>query len=150
MSPDLKLEVVILPVSDVDRAKEFYASTLGWRLDADFSTSEAFRVVQVTPPGSGTSVNFGKDVTDGEPGSIAGLILVVDDIEAARADIAGRGVDVSEVFHDEGGVFIHGGTRSRVPGKAPDNGSYGSWASFSDPDGNVWLLQEITERLPGR
>jgi predicted enzyme related to lactoylglutathione lyase len=147
---DMKLEVVILPVSDVDRAKEFYASTLGWRLDADFSTGPDFRVVQVTPPGSPTSCNFGTDVTDAEPGSIASLILVVDDIEAARAEIAGRGVEVSEVFHDAGGVFVHGGTRNRVDGPDPEHGSYGSWASFSDPDGNGWLLQEITERLPGR
>ena len=146
---DMRLEVVVLPVSDVDRAKAFYEG-LGWRLDADLATSEDFRVVQLTPPGSAASVIFGTGVVSAAPGSVESLVLVVEDVEAARAALIGRGVDVSEVFHDEGGVFHHAGTSGRVPGPAPDRGSYGSWASFSDPDGNGWLLQEITTRLPGR
>jgi catechol 2,3-dioxygenase-like lactoylglutathione lyase family enzyme len=149
VSSDMKLEVVVLPVTDVDRAKRFYAS-LGWREDADFATSEDFRVVQVTPPGSPAAVIFGTGITTAEPGAVDSLILVVEDIERVRAEIAGRGVEVSEVFHDEGGVFHHAGTEGRAPGPDPERRSYGSWASFSDPDGNGWLLQEITERLPGR
>ena len=148
-STDMKLEVVVLPVTDVDRAKQFYES-LGWRLDADFATGEDFRVVQLTPPGSPAAVIFGTGVTSAVPGSVDGLILAVDDVEAARAELAGLGVDVSEVFHDAGGVFHHAGTTGRVPGPHPERRSYGSWASFSDPDGNGWLLQEITTRLPGR
>ena len=148
-SMDMKLEVVVLPVTDVDRAKRFYES-LGWELHADLATGDDFRVVQLTPPGSQASVIFGTGVTSAEPGSVDGIVLVVDDVEAARAELAGRGVDVSEVFHDEGGVFHHAGTAGRVPGPDPERRSYGSWASFSDPDGNGWLLQEITTRLPGR
>jgi catechol 2,3-dioxygenase-like lactoylglutathione lyase family enzyme len=146
---DMKLEVVVLPVSDVDRAKNFYKQ-LGWRLDADFTTGPDFRVVQLTPPGSPCSVIFGTGVTSAVPGSLDGPLLIVTDIQAARDEIAGHGVDISEVFHDEGGVFHHAGTAGRVPGPDPDRHSYASFASFSDPDGNGWLLQEITTRLPGR
>ncbi|MGY2873839.1 catechol 2,3-dioxygenase-like lactoylglutathione lyase family enzyme [Marmoricola sp. URHA0025 HA25] len=146
---DMKLEVVVIPVSDVDRAKDFYKG-LGWRLDADFATSADFRVVQVTPPGSPASVIFGTNVTTAEAGSVRDLQLVVTDIAAARAELVDAGVEVSEVFHDEGGVFHHGGTAGRVSGPAPDGASYGSFASFSDPDGNGWILQEVTTRLPGR
>jgi catechol 2,3-dioxygenase-like lactoylglutathione lyase family enzyme len=146
---ELRLEVVVLPVADVDRAKAFYEG-LGWRLDADFASGSDFRVVQVTPPGSQASVIFGAGVTSAEPGSVDGLVLTVEDIEAARAELAASGVDVSEVFHDEGGVFHHAGTKARVPGPDPERTSYGSWASFGDPDGNGWMLQEITSRLPGR
>ena len=142
---DMKLEVVVIPVSDVDRAKDFYQG-LGWRLDADFATSADFRVVQVTPPGSTASVIFGTGVTSAAPGSVRDLQLVVTDIEAARDELAGAGVDVSEVFHDAGGVFHHAGTEARVPGPAPDRASYGSFASFSDPDGNGWILQEVPSR----
>ena len=146
---DMKLEVVQVPVSDVDRAKRFYEAA-GFRLDADFSAGEDFRLVQLTPPGSDASIIIGNGVTTAAPGSTDGLLLIVSDIEAARAELIDRGVDVSEVFHDAGGVFHHAGTEARVPGPAPDRGSYGSFASFSDPDGNGWLLQEITTRLPGR
>ncbi|WP_432170099.1 VOC family protein [Streptomyces sp. 1222.5] len=146
---DMKLEVVVIPVADADRSKDFYAG-LGWRLDADVSGDDGFRVVQVTPPGSGCSVIFGSEVSSAAPGSVEGLHLVVPDVEAARAELAGKGVDVSEVFHDAGGVFHHAGTKHRVPGPDPDRTSYGSFASFTDPDGNAWTLQEITERLPGR
>jgi catechol 2,3-dioxygenase-like lactoylglutathione lyase family enzyme len=145
----MKLEVVVIPVADVDRAKDFYKA-LGWREDADFSPSGDFRVVQVTPPGSACSVIFGTGLTTAAPGSTQGLQLVVDDIEAARAELAGGGAEVSETFHDAGGVFYHAGGVGRVAGPAPDNQSYGSFASFSDPDGNGWLIQEITTRLPGR
>ena len=146
---DMKLEVVLLPVADVDRAKQFYQG-LGWRLDADFPVGDDFRVVQLTPPGSDAAIIFGDGVTSAAPGSVDGLQLVVSDIEAARAELAGRGVDISEVFHDAGGVFHHAGTEARVPGPAPERGSYGSFASFSDPDGNGWIVQEVTARLPGR
>ena len=146
---DMKLEVIVIPVSDVDKAKAFY-TTLGWREDADFSTSEAFRVIQLTPPGSPASVIFGTGLTTAEPGSSQGLHLVVTDIEAARAELAGRGIEISEVFHDAGGVFHHAGTEGRVPGPDPKRASYGSFASFEDPDGNGWILQEITDRIPGR
>ena len=153
-SVDLKLEIVVIPVSDVDRAKEFYG-TLGWRLDADFASGDDFRVIQFTPPGSGCSVIFGKNVTAAAPGSAQGLYLIVSDIVAARDQLRGRGVEISEVFHDAGGVYL--GTdepylfgRLRVSGPDPDHRSYRSFASFSDPDGNGWLLQEITTRLPGR
>jgi catechol 2,3-dioxygenase-like lactoylglutathione lyase family enzyme len=145
----MHLEVVVVPVSDVDRAKDFYTS-LGWREDADFSTSADFRVVQVTPPGSPCSVIFGKGITSAAPGSADGLQLVVTDIEAAREELQGRGAQVSVVFHDAGGVFHHAGDAARVAGPAPDRASYGSFASFSDPDGNGWVLQEVTTRLPGR
>ena len=137
---DMKLEVVTLPVSDVDRAKAFYQS-LGWRLDADIVVGENFRVVQVTPPHSACSVSFGKGVTTADPGSAQRLILAVDDIDAAREVLVRRGADVSGVFHLDGGP---------VPGPDPEGRSYQTYASFSDPDGNAWLLQEIKTRLPGR
>jgi catechol 2,3-dioxygenase-like lactoylglutathione lyase family enzyme len=150
---DSKLEIVVIPVSDVDRAKAFYAN-LGWRLDADFA-GEGWRVIQFTPPGSPASVIFGKNVTPAAPGSAQGLYLIVSDIEAARKDLAGRGVKVSEAFHGEGDVhvgkdvpYLFGSVRSN--GVDPARGSYRSFVSFSDPDGNGWLLQEITTRLPGR
>jgi catechol 2,3-dioxygenase-like lactoylglutathione lyase family enzyme len=146
---DMRLEVVVLPVSDVDKAKQFYES-LGWRLDADFAGEGGFRVVQLTPPGSACSVIFGSGVTSAAPGSADGLQLVVTEIDAARAELIGHGVDVSEVFHDVGGVFHHSGLEARAPGPAPGHRSYGSFASFSDPDGNAWFLQEVTTRLPGR
>jgi catechol 2,3-dioxygenase-like lactoylglutathione lyase family enzyme len=145
---DLKLEVVIIPVSDVDRAKRFYGS-MGWRLDADFANADGWRVVQVTPPGSSCSVLFGKGITTVEPGSVQGSFLIVEDIQAARAELVERGVDVSEVFHFDGGLHVTG-TERRAAGPDPEGGSYRSWASFSDPDGNGWLLQEIKTRLPGR
>jgi catechol 2,3-dioxygenase-like lactoylglutathione lyase family enzyme len=137
---DMKLEVVTVPVSDVDRTKDFYQN-LGWRLDADIAAGDAFRVVQLTPPHSDCSVAFGKGVTMGEPGSIQRLILAVSDIDEARTDLIDRGAPVSEVFHLAGG---------RVPGRDPQNRSYQTYAAFSDPDGNEWLLQEIRTRLPGR
>ncbi len=146
---DMRLEVVVVPVSDVDRAKAFYES-LGWRLDADVPGEGGFRVVQLTPPGSACSIIFGAEVTAAAPGSAEGLHLVVSDIEAARAELSERGVEVSEIFHDTGGVFHHAGTAARAPGPAPDRQSYGSFVSFSDPDGNGWFVQEITTRLPGR
>lgn len=144
-----KLEVVVLPVSDVDRAKGFYEG-LGWRVDADFANGEDFRVVQLTPTDSECSIIFGKGVTSAAPGSTQELLLTVDDIEVARAELIGHGVEVSEVFHDAGGAFVHAGTKARVAGPDPKGGSYSSWASFSDPDGNGWLLQEVKQRLPGR
>jgi len=149
LSMDMKLEVIVVPVADVDRAKRFYTE-LRWREDADFAAGDDFRVVQMTPPGSPCSVIFGTGLTTATPGSLQGLHLVVQDIEAARAELVGRGVEASEVFHDAGGVFHHAGTEARVPGPDPDRRSYGSFVSFSDPDGNGWLLQEITTRLPGR
>jgi catechol 2,3-dioxygenase-like lactoylglutathione lyase family enzyme len=149
-----KLEVLVIPVSDVDRAKEFYAS-LGWRLDADYDNGSDFRVIQFTPTGSGCSIIFGKNVTAAAPGSAQGLYLVVSDVAAAREELLGRGVKVSEVFHDAAGVYagpdepyLFG--RLRVSGPDPDHRSYRSFASFHDPDGNGWLFQEITARLPGR
>jgi catechol 2,3-dioxygenase-like lactoylglutathione lyase family enzyme len=145
---EYKLEVVVLPVSDVDRAKEFYGG-LGWRLDADVTRGEDFRLVQFTPPGSGCSVQFGPTIAAGAPGSVQSLYLSVRDIEAARNDLLGRGVEVSEVFHEGSpGARFH--DSGRVPGPAPERSTYGSFAAFSDPDGNGWLLQEITTRLPGR
>ena len=151
---DLKLEIVVIPVSDVDRAKEFYAS-LGWRLDADFDNGSDFRVIQFTPPGSSCSVIFGKNVTAAAPGSAQGLYLIVSDLEAARNELLGRGVEVSEPFHDAGDVYVGPDQpylfgRVRVSGPDPEHRSYRSFASFSDPDGNGWLFQEITARLPGR
>jgi catechol 2,3-dioxygenase-like lactoylglutathione lyase family enzyme len=148
---DLKLEVVVIPVSDVDRAKEFYGG-LGWRLDADFPFDNGFRVVQFTPPGSGCSVQFGAKMTSAVPGSAQGHYLIVSDIKAARDQLAARDVDVSEVFYPgaPGAQFQTDGTSDRVNGTAPDHASYSSFATFSDPDGNTWLLQEITTRLPGR
>jgi catechol 2,3-dioxygenase-like lactoylglutathione lyase family enzyme len=145
---DLKLEVVVIPVSDVDRAKRFYES-LGWRLDADFASGKDWRLVQMTPPGSPCSVMFGKGFTSAVPGSLQGTFLVVDNLETARAGLIGHGVDVSEVFHFEGSRLVLG-TNGRAPGRDPEGRSYLSFASFSDPDGNGWLLQEVTGRLPGR
>ncbi len=151
---DMKLEIVVIPVSDIDRAKRFYGG-LDWRLDADFAAGDDFRVIQFTPPGSGCSVIFGKNVTAAAPGSARGLYLIVSDMKAARDELVGRGVEISEVFHDAGDV--HAGTdepylfgRLRVSGPDPEHRSYRSYASFSDPDGNGWLLQEVTVRLPGR
>ena len=145
---EVRLEVVVVPVSDVDRAKEFYAS-LGWRLDADIAPSDDFRVVQFTPPGSGCSIQFGTNIASAAPGSAESLYLAVSEIEAAREDLLSRGVEVSEVFHEgaPGARFHEAG---RVAGRAPGGNTYGSFAAFSDPDGNGWLLQEITTRLPGR
>jgi len=145
---DFRLEVVVLPVSDVERAKEFYGR-LGWRLDADVARGEDFRLVQFTPPGSGCSIQFGTNIASDAPGSAQGLYLVVLDIEAAREELIARGVEVGEVFHEgaPGARFHESG---RVPGPAPDRATYGSFAAFSDPDGNGWLLQEIATRLPGR
>src|ERR1700758_2826734 len=151
---DMKFEIVVIPVSGVDRAKEFYAK-LGWRLDADYDNGTDFRVIQFTPPGSGCSVIFGKNVTGAAPGSAQGLYLIVDDIEAARKNLLRRGVEVSEVFHGADDVYagpdepyLFG--RIRVSGPDPEHRSYRSFASFSDPDGNGWLFQEITTRLAGR
>ena len=151
---DMKLEIVVIPVSDVERAKEFYAK-LGWRLDADYDNGKDFRVIQFTPPGSACSVIFGKNVTAAAPGSAQGLYLIVSDMEAGRKELIAHSVDVSEVFHDAGGVYA--GTdqpylfgRLRVSGPDPEHRSYRSFVSFSDPDGNGWLLQEITTRLAGR
>jgi catechol 2,3-dioxygenase-like lactoylglutathione lyase family enzyme len=149
---DLKLEAVVIPVSDVDRAKAFY-SGLGWRLDADFAFDNGFRVVQLTSPGSPASVQFGSNITTAEPGTAQGLYLVVSDIQAARDGLAARGVDVSDVFHalEPGAQFVPGeGGAGRAAGRAEDGASYGSFATFADPDGNTWLLQEVTTRLPGR
>jgi catechol 2,3-dioxygenase-like lactoylglutathione lyase family enzyme len=151
---DMKFEVVVIPVSDVDRSKRFYGG-LGWRLDADFAAGDDFRVIQFTPPGSRCSVIFGKNVTAAAPGSAQGLYLIVSDIEAARDELLRQGVEISEVFHDAGRV--HAGAdepylfgRLRVTGLDPEHRSYRSYASFSDPDGNGWLFQEVTVRLPGR
>jgi catechol 2,3-dioxygenase-like lactoylglutathione lyase family enzyme len=146
---ELKLEIVVVPVSDVDRAKDFYLQ-LGCRLDADFVAGDDFRVVQVTPPGSQCSIIFGTGVTSATPGSSQGLQLTVYDIEVARDALIARGVEVSELFHDVGGVFHHAGTEGRLAGPDPERRSYASFASFRDPDGNGWLLQEIKTRLPGR
>jgi predicted enzyme related to lactoylglutathione lyase len=148
---DMRFEVDVIPVSDADRAKEFYGK-LGWRLDADFSFDNGFRVIQFTPPGSGCSVQFGSNMTPAAPGSARGLYLTVSDVEAARDELAGRGAEVSEVFHagSPGAQFRPDGTDGRVSGPAPDHASYSSFATFSDPDGNGWLLQEVTTRLPGR
>jgi catechol 2,3-dioxygenase-like lactoylglutathione lyase family enzyme len=152
---DMKLEVVAIPVSDVDRAKRFYGG-LGWRLDADYASDDGyFRVIQFTPPGSGCSVIFGKNVTAAIPGSVQGLYLIVSDVEAARKELVGCGMEISEVFHDAAGVhagpdepYLFG--RVRVSGPEPEHSSYRSFASFSDPDGNGWLFQELTHRAPGR
>jgi catechol 2,3-dioxygenase-like lactoylglutathione lyase family enzyme len=148
---DLKLEVVVIPVSDVDRAKRFYQS-LGWRLDADFAFDNGFRVVQFTPPGSGCSVQFGTNITSAAPGSAKGLYLVVSDIDAARDELIARGAEISAVFHPAtpGAQFQLDSASGRVSGPAADHASYRTFATFSDPDGNSWLLQEIKTRLPGR
>jgi catechol 2,3-dioxygenase-like lactoylglutathione lyase family enzyme len=152
---DMKFEIAVIPVSDVDRAKAFYGG-LGWRLDADFADpDQGFRVLQFTPPGSGCSIIFGANVTDAAPGSAQGLYLIVSDVAAARDELLARGVEVSEVFHDGAGKYqgpdepyLFG--RVRAPGRHPDGSSYRSFASFRDPDGNGWLFQEVTNRLPGR
>ena len=148
---DMKLEVVVIPVSNVDRAKDFYEK-LGWRLDADFRFDNGFRVVQFTPPGSATSIQFGTKVTPAAPGSVRSLYLVVSDIVAARHQLVARGASVSGVFHPgvPGAHFDNDGSDVRLSGLSPDHTSYGSYATFSDPDGNSWLLQEVTTRLPGR
>ena len=154
-SADLKLEVVVIPVSDVDRAKEFYAN-LGWRLDADVSSGASSRLIQFTPPGSGCSIQFGTGlfgtaVASAAPGSLQGLYLIVSDITIARAELIAHGVETSEVFHCATGYACRfPGNDGRVSGPQPGPGSYGSFVSFSDPDGNGWLLQEVTTRLPGR
>jgi catechol 2,3-dioxygenase-like lactoylglutathione lyase family enzyme len=159
LSGEMKLEAVILPVADVDRAKDFYEG-LGWRLDADFSAGEEFRLVQLTPPGSACSIHFGKNLTSAEPGCIGDLHLAVADIDAAREELAARGVEVSEVYHCTEGIACRyreigdllpgAGLDGRDSGRDPEGRSYSSFASFSDPDGNGWVLQEITSRLPGR
>jgi catechol 2,3-dioxygenase-like lactoylglutathione lyase family enzyme len=141
---DLKLEVVAIPVSDVDRAKRFYGDSLGWRLDGEFIVGDAFRALQYTPPGSPCSIHFGKGVTTSPPGSAQGLFLAVSDIEAARAELVDRGVAASEVFH------VTGPGQPPISGRDPQRHSYASFVSFKDPDGNAWLLQEVTQRLPGR
>jgi len=152
---DMKLEVIVVPVSDVDRAKAFYGG-LGWRLDADFASDDGyFRVIQFTPPGSGCSVIFGKNVTAATAGSAQGLYLIVSDVEAARNELLGRGVEIGEVFHDAAGAYAGSDApylfgRIRVEGRDPEHRSYRSFASFSDPDGNGWLFQELTHRAPGR
>ncbi len=148
---DMKLEAVVIPVADVERAKRFYGD-LGWRLDADFHFDNGFRVVQFTPPGSGCSIQFGTNITAAKPGSSQGLYLIVSEIQAARDELVARGVEVSKVFHagTPGAQFQPDGTSGRLSGPAPDRASYGSFATFSDPDGNSWLLQEVTTRLPGR
>jgi catechol 2,3-dioxygenase-like lactoylglutathione lyase family enzyme len=145
---EMKLEVIVIPVSDVDRAKRFY-SDLGWRLDIDYRPGDDFRLIQFTPPGSGCSVIFGNNVSAAAPGSLKGLHLIVSDIEAARDELLRRGIEISEPFHDAGGVFHHAGAQGRLSGPNPQRKSYASYASFSDPDGNGWLLQEVTERLTG-
>ncbi len=145
---EVKLEVVVVPVSDVDRAKEFY-ERIGWRLDADIAPADDFRMVQLTPPGSGCSIQFGTNITSAAPGSAQSLYLIVADIEGARDELAACGVEVSDAFHEGApGARFH--DAGRVAGRAPDGSSYGTFAAFSDPDGNGWLLQEIKTRLPGR
>jgi catechol 2,3-dioxygenase-like lactoylglutathione lyase family enzyme len=148
---DLKLEVVVIPVSDVERSKKFYGG-LGWRLDADFSFDNGVKIVQFTPPGSPSSIQFGTKMTSAAPGSAENLYLIVSDVEAARADLIARGAQVSDVFHAgaPGAQFQPDGAPDRLGGPAPDHETYRSFATFDDPDGNRWLLQEITNRLPGR
>jgi catechol 2,3-dioxygenase-like lactoylglutathione lyase family enzyme len=149
---DMKLEVVVIPVSDVDRARDFYTS-MGWRLDADVVDDDEARLVQLTPPGSACSIQFGTDLTSTAPGSAQSLYLVVSDLEAARTELIGRGVDVGPVFHCVTGFACRFGdqaTKGRIAGPAPERATYASFATFADPDGNGWLLQEITSRLPGR
>jgi|SRR5215475_11458229 len=150
---DMRLEVVVLPVTDVDKAKQFYETGLACRVDADVAPVEGYRLVQVTPPGSSCSIIFGQGVTAAQPGAGGPLMFVVDDIAAAREQLVSRGVEVSEVFHAAGGGYgagFHPGTAGRAPGPDPDGLSYATFASFSDPDGNAWLVQEIKERIPGR
>jgi catechol 2,3-dioxygenase-like lactoylglutathione lyase family enzyme len=145
---EMRIEIVVIPVSDVDRAKRFY-SDLGWRLDIDFHRPDGYRVIQFTPPGSDCSVIFGKNVTLAPPGSAQGLYLVVYDIVATREELIGRGIPVSELFHDTGGVFHHADSKGVVQGPNPERCSYATYASFNDPDGNGWLMQEVTARLSG-
>jgi uncharacterized protein GlcG (DUF336 family)/catechol 2,3-dioxygenase-like lactoylglutathione lyase family enzyme len=145
---DMKLEVVVIPVADADRAKRFYGD-LGWRLDIDYSAGDNYRAIQFTPPGSGCSIMFGKNVSTAAPGSVKGLHLIVSDIQATREDLLSRGIAVSEPFHDAGGIFHHAEGKSLVSGPNPQRKSYASYASFSDPDGNGWVFQEITARLTG-
>lgn len=145
---DMKLEVVVIPVTDVDRAKRFYRE-LGWRLDLDFKAGDEYRVIQYTPPGSGCSVMFGKNMTAAAPGSAQGLYLIVSDLEAVRNELFRRGIEIGEPFHDTGGVFHHVDAKCQASGLNPQRQSYASYASFSDPDGNSWLLQEVTARLSG-
>jgi catechol 2,3-dioxygenase-like lactoylglutathione lyase family enzyme len=152
LTMEMKLEVLVIPVSDVDRAKRFYEK-LGFRLDIDSTRDEDYRIIEFTPPGSGASIIFGKGITSAQPGSVDRLVLSVSDINATRAKLLSQGVAVSELFHDEGGSLgggFHKGTQGRAPGPDPQRRSYGTYASFSDPDGNVWILQEITKRQPGR
>lgn len=146
---DFKLEVLVLPVADVDRARAFYEK-LGFRLDIDYVASDAYRVAQFTPPGSGCSIIIGKGITDAAPGSVQGLHLVVDDIVAARDELIGRGIAVGNIFHEASGVFHHAGSAQDAPGPDPKRGDYASFAKFSDPDGNGWVLQEIRVPAPGR
>ncbi|GAA3942759.1 VOC family protein [Microbacterium soli] len=146
---DLKLEIAVIPVADVDRAKDFYTG-LGFRLDADFSTDRGLRVVQVTPPGSEASIIFGDGLTDAEPGSSTGLHLVTADLDATRRELIAAGAVVSELWHDADGVFHWAGETNRVAGPHPDVDSYGTFASFSDPDGNEWTIQQVVTRAPGR
>jgi catechol 2,3-dioxygenase-like lactoylglutathione lyase family enzyme len=146
---DYLLEVIVLPVADVDRAKEFY-KRIGFREDLDYVDGQDFRVVHFTPPGSHCSIVVGKGIGTAAPGSTENVHLIVRDIEETRADLVSRGIEVSEIFHDADGVFHHAGNEKRVPGFYPGRPSYGSFASFSDPDGNGFLLQEVTERFPGR
>lgn len=146
---DFKLEVLVVPVSDVDRAKSFYKA-MGFREDIDYVRDGDFRVIQFTPPGSECSIIIGRGITSAEPGSVQNLHLIVRDIEAARAELVGRGIEVSEIFHDAGGVFHHAGEEQRVAGPHPERRDYGSFASLCDPDGNGFLLQEVKDRAPGR
>ncbi|MET8644880.1 VOC family protein [Streptomyces sp. NPDC004074] len=146
---DFKLEVVVLPVSDVDRAKAFYEKA-GFRLDVDYVADDSYRVVHLTPSGSQCSILFGTGVTTAAPGSVQGLHLIVSDIVAAHAELVDRGIEMGEIFHDAGGVFHRGTDEGRASGPHPQRSSYGSFATFRDPDGNEWVLQEITTRLPGR
>ena len=147
---DMKLEAVVIGVSDVDRAKQFYKG-LGWREDADFLVDEGFRIVQMTPPGSTCSIHFGIGLAPATPGGIGGVLLAVEDVEAARAELVAHGADVSEVFHDAGGgLAVRGDPTTHAPGPDPERRSYASYATFADPDGNRYVLQELTERLPGR
>ncbi|UPG96474.1 VOC family protein [Luteibacter aegosomatissinici] len=145
----LTLEIIVLPVADPDRSKAFY-SQLGWRLDADFANDKGFRVIQFTPPQSGCSIHFGDKMTAAKPGSVRGLHLVAHDVVAVRDELRRRGIETSEVFHDADGLFHHGGNNNRVDGPNPERKSYASFVSFNDPDGNEWVVQEITGRLSGR
>jgi len=145
---NMKLEVIILPVSDVDRAKDFYTK-LGFREDIDLK-GEGTRVVQFTPPGSGASIFIGKGITTATPGSVQGLVLVVDDIEAAHKELVDKGIEVEKVFHDSNGLFFHATKKITMPGVDPERKSYSSFTAFTDPDGNGWIVQEVKERLPGR